>query len=492
MQDLPNPYSFGSPVFGEKFYGRAKELNEMFDLSDPLKLFLSTRRMGKSSLLHEFKYICQNEQTYNSNLCIIWELDGKKTISQALKNLFCYRTRALLTKVAWDTVEKCQRVHDVVELFCSAYWGNSEQKTIWLLIDEPMSILKQLSEQEQDDFLMDVTATFEEGFPNLKVVIVSTPQLIEFMADHPGFLQSFRRLAIQQFSKQEAEDLIRLTKSKSPDVQLKFLNIDSELINRIWEDSNRVPCYIQYMCYWIFENFPDKTPLQTLDEIAERQAFADYFRSDFKVLNPLQKMMVLKLARSGSPLNSGELKAIDIPPEVGIPTQTSIHQLLDLGMLKKTDGDTYRLANKLFERWIRHDFENLEWQTKQQIEAQKGSPVKKKENLVSRLQQRNLLFQKIVDFLLALPCADTPEGRRTLVVSAQLDMNLANQIHCDTTAIEFFQCLVQTLFKYGKLEDGRNSLEAILETAKQYIGIDKQEECDQLILELQNLSQIGT
>ncbi len=38
---------------------------------------------------------------------------------------------------------------------------------------------------------------------------------------------------------------------------------------------------------------------------------------------------------------------------------------------------------------------------------------------------------------------------------------------------------------YGRLRDGRNAIEAILEAAKKHVGLDKQQLCDKLLEEFQ-------
>ncbi len=95
------------------------------------------------------------------------------------------------------------------------------------------------------------------------------------------------------------------------------------------------------------------------------------------------------------------------------------------------------------------------------------------------------LNKEIVVFLLSLPNIDNSNSQRSLLYSAGLDKKLIHQISIGGSTDQFIHLLVHTLITYGTLEDGQNALVALLETAKQYIGRDKQAECDRLIQNLQ-------
>ena len=90
----------------------------------------------------------------------------------------------------------------------------------------------------------------------------------------------------------------------------------------------------------------------------------------------------------------------------------------------------------------------------------------------------------IVDFLISLPNVNDSSGRKALIYRAGLDANLQSLIEFSEPLGQFFELLVPQLISYGKLNDGRNALEAVLESAKDYVGSEKKRECDNLIQEL--------
>jgi hypothetical protein len=90
---------------------------------------------------------------------------------------------------------------------------------------------------------------------------------------------------------------------------------------------------------------------------------------------------------------------------------------------------------------------------------------------------------KVIDFLKSLPNMDDAKSRRAFIYSVGLDSQLQDQISFDEPPAQFLPILVSTLLNYGKLEDGQYALEAVLQSAKDYIGQDRQKYCETLIKE---------
>ena len=94
------------------------------------------------------------------------------------------------------------------------------------------------------------------------------------------------------------------------------------------------------------------------------------------------------------------------------------------------------------------------------------------------------LRQHIVDFLTALPNIHDNKSRQAFILSAGLDSELQEQIDFTGAAKPFFQILVETFLKYGKLQDGRHALIAVLEAAKNILGQEGQAQCEEFIKQL--------
>ena len=99
------------------------------------------------------------------------------------------------------------------------------------------------------------------------------------------------------------------------------------------------------------------------------------------------------------------------------------------------------------------------------------------------------LQTKIVDFLTSLPNMHAIDSQRALIYQAGLDAQLQNQISFGSPPAQFVPLLVSTLIQYGRLNDGRPALEAVLDTAKHYVGLDRQAYCETLLQELRAIAK---
>ncbi|MBD3308399.1 NACHT domain-containing protein, partial [candidate division KSB3 bacterium] len=93
------------------------------------------------------------------------------------------------------------------------------------------------------------------------------------------------------------------------------------------------------------------------------------------------------------------------------------------------------------------------------------------------------LYNQISDFLKSLPTLDDVNSRRAFIYASGLDPPLIQQIPFDEPPSQFVPLLVSTLLKYGTLNDGRYALVAVLDTARNYVGHDRNAECEVLIAE---------
>ncbi len=94
------------------------------------------------------------------------------------------------------------------------------------------------------------------------------------------------------------------------------------------------------------------------------------------------------------------------------------------------------------------------------------------------------LHKKVVNFLTSLPGISDNTSLLAFINSASLDTELKSQIKYPGSSTEFFNLLVPQLIQYGQLEDGRNALVAILNSAKDRVGWNKKECYDALIQEI--------
>lgn len=107
--------------------------------------------------------------------------------------------------------------------------------------------------------------------------------------------------------------------------------------------------------------------------------------------------------------------------------------------------------------------------------------AKKEVKEVKTTQLTVALRRQIVNFFMSLPNIHDPYALQALIHSASLDPQLLSQISFTGASGQFFQLLLPILIQYGKLQDGRYALQAVLEAAKGFVGADRKAECDSLI-----------
>src|SRR5689334_21605815 len=64
--DRSNPFKLGMPVFGDDFFGRKRQLEQVLRLlngGSAVNIF-SLRRIGKSSTLRQIAYLCKNDSQW--------------------------------------------------------------------------------------------------------------------------------------------------------------------------------------------------------------------------------------------------------------------------------------------------------------------------------------------------------------------------------------------------------------------------------------------
>ncbi len=97
-----------------------------------------------------------------------------------------------------------------------------------------------------------------------------------------------------------------------------------------------------------------------------------------------------------------------------------------------------------------------------------------------------ILRKEIIEFFKSLPVTQDSESQQAFIYSVGLDQQLQDLISFGKPAAEFASLLLSKLLQYGSLNDGRHSLEAVLEATQNYIGQDKRVHRDLLIKKLQN------
>ncbi len=94
------------------------------------------------------------------------------------------------------------------------------------------------------------------------------------------------------------------------------------------------------------------------------------------------------------------------------------------------------------------------------------------------------LEKRLVEYFETIPDIQIEKTRQAILLAASLDHNLQAKVDTSGAPHPFSALLIQTLVAHGKLKDGRYALEAVLDSTKNWGGIERNETCENLKKEL--------
>jgi hypothetical protein len=341
-ENLQNPYVAGPPVHGENFYGRSRELEEVLDGTKKFIWFISTRRMGKTSLLHQISNLCQKEPEYNEKYrCLLWNLQGisEPNFEKLRKRLTSRINQPYIPEIDLRSLDSNQSCAQVIESCIEAV--SQKGLTLLLLIDEPDVFLK-LAEKGEIEFLDELLDCLQ--LQGIRTVITSTYKLDPLASKNP-LLGQFERFFIRPFDPEEGKALICQTNVLN---QPPPFARDEQVINEILDKANYSPFFIQKMCEYLYWD-KDVTDKQIWDKIFDLRVFDAYFESDFSGLNDAEKAILcfmINKKEKDLPASKIITGAKEIMPKgiKIIPTQRSLDVMTSLNILRHKN-DNYYIGN---------------------------------------------------------------------------------------------------------------------------------------------------
>lgn len=129
------------------------------------------------------------------------------------------------------------------------------------------------------------------------------------------------------------------------------------------------------------------------------------------------------------------------------------------------------------------NFEPLLQAIRTKMTQDRTAPVSVKKE-VKPMELTVALRRQIIELFLSIPDVYNPGKPQALIQSANLDSQLLNQISFAGAPGQFFNLLLPILMQYGRLNDGRHALQAVLEAAKEFVGPERKALCNNLIREL--------
>ena len=342
--ELPTiPYVIGQWVRGDRFYGRAAQIEEILQGSRNCIWLLGTRRVGKTSLLKQIEHIAETspEQRY---LPVFWDLQGAETPEELHLNF----SDALL-----DADERLARIGIALEdveaddLFVSLNklrrMLREKNRRLLLLCDEVEELIKL---HEKDPSLLRKLRHVMQSGEDIRTVLASTIRLwalAEQEVDTSPFLHGFSPpLYIARFSDDEARSLIgqdQLHAEARP-------QLEDGVVEAIREHCDNHPYLVQLVCKRYLETGALD---EAIDHVATDRMVSYFFSVDFEMLSATEGE-ITRMIVNQSPVTSDSLhEKFPLGPDA---LEGILRRLENLGYLRREAGQGFVLANYFFRRWL--------------------------------------------------------------------------------------------------------------------------------------------
>jgi len=333
---MRNPFIAGSWVRAENFFGRTAHLREILEGEGDSFWVVGARRMGKTSLLKELEYrVHQSSQT--PFVALYWDLQGSGDARGLADGLLgsvedseAFRRATDITSDDLEGMAVADMLTTLIRRTVRSGWR------FLLLVDEAEEFLTVA--RSDPGTLPRLRRIFQKG-PEVRTVLTSTKRLarIEERTDYATspFMQGFiPPLYLTPLEPEEAQALLLRGNFAAQDVQLMV------------ERTANHPFLLQLIASRLFES---RDLAGTLDQVAADEMVANFFSVDFQTLEPEERLLLESVAREGTRTNKELAQVVGASEETLEPL---LYGLRMMGYLSQ-DGNTSRIGNWFFDRWLR-------------------------------------------------------------------------------------------------------------------------------------------
>ncbi|MEM7350372.1 MAG: serine/threonine-protein kinase [Acidobacteriota bacterium] len=337
------PFVVGQWVRGERFYGRAEQLDEILGGHRNCLWLLGTRRVGKTSLLKQLEHLTVTEPE-RGFFPVFWDFQGAEDPAE----LHLDFADALL-----DAEERLEEIGielaqvEADDLFVSL--GRLRRRLralklrLLLLCDEVEELI---ALNDKAPALLRKLRRAMQSREDIRSVLASSIRLwalAEQRGDTSPFLHGFTPpLYIQALSDDAARALIRQTQLATESRP----SFDDTAVERIRRRCDNHPYLIQLVCKRCLE-------LGSLDEafeeVASDRMVSYFFSVDFEMLSDTERE-IIRVVAAQTAATSRSIQR-DLPIESG-SLSGGLHRLEHLGFIRRDAERRFVLANHFFRRWL--------------------------------------------------------------------------------------------------------------------------------------------
>ena len=331
-----NPFIAGSWVRGDDFFGRTGLIREALEGERHSLWVLGGRRLGKTSLLKELEHRVQRSRE-TPFVALFWDLQGSgdarglaETLLSSVEDSEPFRRATDLEVEDLESLPVADMLATIVRRTVRSGWR------LLLLVDEAEELL--VVGRADPGVLARLRRVLSRGH-EVRTVITATRLLARVDEDVPmptsPFLQGFiPPTYLTPLSPDEGRGLVARGGFAPADVELAL------------ERTACHPFLLQLLASRLFES---RDLAATLDQLAADEMIANYFSVDFATLEEGERALLSEVAREGRRTRPELARALARTEE---DLETPLYGLSMLGYLAR-EGDSWRLGNWLFERWLR-------------------------------------------------------------------------------------------------------------------------------------------
>lgn len=350
------PYHVGRWVRGPNHYGRERLIDYLLQTEESAIWLVSTRRMGKTSLLRQLELLTDGRDS--RFVPLFWDLQGCQSVRDLSDELFftledvAERFEAQGIAVA-DFAGK-----DALQILRTLARALREKdKRLLLLVDEAEVLIDVA--RADPAWVARLRRAFQDT--RLRTIIASTLVLAQLNRlssqwNTSPFLFGFSMTNLTKLADDASRALIRQTQAERP------VAAADGVVDDILVHTNGQPYLMQYLCQRLFES--DEHGGGYLRPITEQDLVTDHilaglFQVDFQHLTRSERRLLLAVADLTVAKESELLAALsDLPPR---RIRKFLYGMERLGYLRQIFGQ-WAVGNEFLRRWVSDNVEALQLQ----------------------------------------------------------------------------------------------------------------------------------
>lgn len=338
---MRNPYIVGGWVRGPSFYGRQALIDHLLNNTNTALWVVGTRRMGKTSLLHQIEFLTQANSRF---VPLFFDLQGVGTADDCNAELYyamedaADRFIALGLSVAALADEDAATVLRILRRAATA-----ANRQLLLLIDEPEALIALA--RADTSYVQRLYKVMMAG-SEIRVIMASTKGLLrlnDLSTDWPTspFLTSFAPRNLAGLDAVSSAQLIRQEQGST------LVAAAPEQVAQIREVTGDHPYLVQTLCQRLWQEDQTLREITPADLVVD-DMLAGFFFNDFGTLSPGERRILLAVSQERL-MQRGALRDATGLPDGEIAG--FVYSLIKLGYLV-AEEDQLRVGNTFLDVWL--------------------------------------------------------------------------------------------------------------------------------------------